>query len=114
MQAILAEAYVARDAGRLLGYGAACPACTALHGAVEAAHFLYPGLAERPTLTRVEIGVPGRVVLQNNIAEPTDAMSAQYSVQYSVACALLGWATDASAYVEPRRRAASGYVNSPS
>ena len=78
------------------------PACFAVHGAVAAAAAL---AGEHPrrgdTVRSVEIGVSDRVHRQNNNTAPTDVMSAQYSVQYAVATALLGRASDPLLYLTP-------------
>ena len=78
------------------------PACAAVHGALTAAE----ALAQRPDfdaerITDVEVGTTRRVLAQNAIYEPTDAMSAQYSMPYSIASALRGNARVADGYIDP-------------
>lgn len=78
------------------------PACFAVHGAVAAA----AAVAADETyaldaISSIEIGAGNRVCRQNNIPAPGDVMSAQYSVQYATATALLGRATDPLLYLRP-------------
>jgi 2-methylcitrate dehydratase PrpD len=85
------------------------PACFAVHGAVSAAvavatditHGIAGGIGEVDGVRSIEIGVCDRIRRQNDNADPADVMSAQYSVQYAVATALLGRANDPMLYLRP-------------
>lgn len=78
------------------------PACFAVHGAIAAAAAVAADETYTPdAISSIEIGVCDRVCRQNNIPAPGDAMSAQYSVQYAAATALLGRATDPLLYLRP-------------
>lgn len=73
-------------------------ACGALHGLIRASEDLAPVLADLRRIQHVVLGCPRRVLEQNDIPDPTDVLTAQYSAQYAVAVGLLGRARDPSAF----------------
>lgn len=103
-----------RDAGRLgvgLGenfiveedvYIKPFSTCGAIHGVLLAATDLRDQLGDRVgEIDRIIVGSARRVAEQNAIDTPTDPMTAQYSVQYGVALALLGKIDDLRRFQDP-------------
>lgn len=76
--------------------------CGAIHGALLAATDLRRELGERVgEIEKIVVGGARRVAEQNTIDPPTDPMTAQYSVQYGVALALLGEIDDLRRFQDP-------------
>ncbi|MGH3757015.1 MmgE/PrpD family protein [Actinophytocola sp.] len=76
--------------------------CGAIHGVLLAAADVRRELGDRVgELERVVVGSARRVAEQNAIDTPTDPMTAQYSVQYGVALALLGEIDDLRRFQDP-------------
>jgi 2-methylcitrate dehydratase PrpD len=76
--------------------------CGAIHGVLLAATDLRRELGDRVgEIERVVVGSSRRVADQNSIETPTDPMTAQYSVQYGVALALLGLVDDLRRFQDP-------------
>lgn len=73
--------------------------CARIHGAILAALDLSELDNIHPDdIAEIVIGGSADMLNQNSISEPTDPMTAQYSVEYSVALAFLGLVRDLSRY----------------
>lgn len=71
------------------------PACGALHGSLAAIEQLVSAHPIDPArVARIDVGTSKRAASQNSIPQPIDVLSAQYSMEYSVALGLLGQARD--------------------
>lgn len=75
-------------------------ACGALHGLIAAAESLSDAVAPRiADVEAVVIGAPSRVLEQNDIPAPSDALTAQYSAQFAAAAGLLGCAREPASFL---------------